>query len=68
MSRVAELRKRREITQRQLANLVGVTETTIRNWENSRSGVDWFERVARLCEALECTPKELLEYKSVEEE
>lgn len=62
MSRVAELRKDRAMTQRQLAELVGVTETTVRNWENNRSGVDWFERVARLCKALGCSPADLVKY------
>lgn len=62
MSRVAELRKRLEITQRELAEKVGVTETTVRNWENNRSGVEWFERIAKLCEALECTPNDLFRY------
>jgi len=66
VSRVAELRKQLDLTQRQLAEMVGVTETTIRNWENNRSGVEWFERIAKLCEALQCTPDKLFEYKSVE--
>jgi transcriptional regulator with XRE-family HTH domain len=62
VSRVAELRKKVEITQRQLAEKVGVTETTVRNWENNRSGVEWFERVSKLCNALECSPNELFQY------
>jgi putative transcriptional regulator len=53
------------MTQRQLADLVGVTETTVRNWENNRNGVDWFVRVAKLCDALDCTPGELVEYLDV---
>jgi putative transcriptional regulator len=66
VSRVAELRKQLDLTQRQLADMVGVTETTIRNWENNRSGIEWFERIAKLCEALQCTPDKLFEYKSIE--
>ncbi|WP_263970350.1 helix-turn-helix transcriptional regulator [Pseudanabaena sp. PCC 6802] len=65
MSRVALLRKKLGITQRQLADSVGVTETTIRNWENNRNGVDWFVRIAKLCEALECQPEELFDYEEV---
>jgi len=66
MSRVVELRKQLDLTQRQLAAMVGVTETTIRNWENNRSGVKWFERIAKLCEASQCIRDKLFEYKSVE--
>lgn len=68
MSRVAELRKRLDLTQRQLADMVGVTETTVRNWENNRSGVDWFERIAKLCDALQCDPGELIAYQEVGKE
>lgn len=46
VSCVTELRKRLNLTQKQLAKLVGVTETTIRNWENDRSAIEWFERIA----------------------
>jgi transcriptional regulator with XRE-family HTH domain len=65
VSHVAELRKSLGLTQRQLADIVGVTETTIRNWENNRSGVEWFERIAKLCNALQCTPNDLFGYKKV---
>ena len=66
MSKVAELRKELGLTQKELANLVGVTESTIRNWENNRNGIEWFERIAKLCNALKCGPDDLLKYKSVE--
>ena len=66
VSRVAELRKHQDLTQRELAALVGVTETTIRNWENNRSGVEWFERIAKLCNALGCTPNELFGYEKLD--
>jgi putative transcriptional regulator len=53
VSNVGKLRKDRGITQRELADLVGVTETTIRNWERDRS-------------ALECEPKDLITYMEVD--
>lgn len=67
VSRVAELRRKISITQRELAEQVGVTETTVRNWENNRSGVEWFQRVSRLCEALNCSPNDLFGYVEVGE-
>ncbi|MCC5660835.1 helix-turn-helix domain-containing protein [Nostoc sp. XA010] len=64
---IASLRQRVGLTQRQLADLVGVTETTVRNWENNRSGVEWFERVAKLCDSLQCTPNDLFGYQKIAE-
>lgn len=63
VSRVAELRTAAGLTQRELAILVGVTETTIRNLERNRNGVEQLERVAKLCKALNCGPADLIEYK-----
>jgi putative transcriptional regulator len=64
---IASLRQKVGLTQRQLADLVGVTETTVRNWENNRSGVEWFERVAKLCDSLQCTPNDLFGYQKIAE-
>jgi len=65
MSKVAELRKQVGLTQRELADLVGVTESTIRNLENNRNGVDQIERVVRLCRALKCSAEDLIHYVEV---
>ncbi|MBW4658092.1 MAG: helix-turn-helix domain-containing protein [Drouetiella hepatica Uher 2000/2452] len=62
VSKVAELRKRVGLTQRQLADEVGVTESTISNWEQGRNSLVWLERVAKLCHALKCTPDQLIDY------
>lgn len=67
MSRVAVLRKRAGLTQRQLADALGVTESTIANYEQGRNGLDWFERVAKLCKTLNCVPEDLIDYVSIEE-
>lgn len=67
VSNVAQLREKAGLTQRQLANLVGVTESTIRNLERNRNGVEQIERIVKLCRALRCNAEELIEYKSVEE-
>jgi putative transcriptional regulator len=66
VSKVAELRKRQKLTQRQLAISLDVTESTIANWENGRNGVEWFERIAKLCEALNCSPNQLFGYEEIE--
>ncbi len=60
VSKIADLRKRVGFTQRQLSDVVGVTESTVRNWEAGRNGLDLFVTVARLCKALNCTPDELV--------
>jgi transcriptional regulator with XRE-family HTH domain len=66
VSKVGELRRKAGLTQRQLADLVGVTESTIRNLENNRNGIEQLERFAKLCRALNCSPPDLFEYQSVE--
>ncbi len=68
VSKVAELRKAAGLTQRQLADAVSVTESTIRNWENNRSGVDMFVAIARLCKALNCQPEDLVKFTAVNED
>lgn len=61
MSKVAQLRKRKNLTQRQLADLVGVDPSTIRNWERDRGGIETFAKLARLCKTLDCTLEDLFE-------
>lgn len=65
MPKIRELREKRGLSQRRLAQALDLTENTIANWENGRTGLDWFERVAKLCEALECSPNELFGYVEV---
>ena len=60
--RISKLREEQQLTQLELANQVGVTETTIANWERGRSGLEWLDRLIRLCAALKCTPEDLLSY------
>jgi DNA-binding Xre family transcriptional regulator len=50
------------MTQLELSHEVGVTETSIQNWERSRGGLEAIERVVRLCKALECNVEDLIEY------
>jgi transcriptional regulator with XRE-family HTH domain len=68
VSRIAELREQVGLTQKELSNLVGVTENTIANWEKGRSGIDWIEKLIRLCKALNCDLKSLIDYQPPERE
>jgi transcriptional regulator with XRE-family HTH domain len=60
--RIALLRERAGLTQLELSRLVGVTESTIQNWESGRTGTDHIERIIRFCKALNCQVEELIEY------
>ncbi|WP_240518910.1 helix-turn-helix transcriptional regulator [Leptolyngbya sp. BC1307] len=59
MSKITELREQAGLTQRQLADFIGVDPSTIRNWERNRNSIESFVRFAKLCEALNCEPSEL---------
>ncbi len=59
--RIALLREKAGLTQLELSRLVGVTESTIQNWESGRTGTDHIERIIRFCKALNCQVQELIE-------
>ena len=65
MSRIAILRKDAGLTQRQLADAIGVTESSIRNLEHNRNGIGQLERFIKLCETLQCAPSDLIECKEL---
>ena len=58
------LREKAGLTQLELSRLVGVTESTIQNWESGRTGTDHIERIVRFCKALNCQVEDLIEYVS----
>ena len=62
--RIALLREKAGLTQLELSRLVGVTESTIQNWESGRTGTDHIERIIRFCKALNCQVDDLIEYMS----
>jgi transcriptional regulator with XRE-family HTH domain len=59
-ARIAEFRGDVPLTQRELALKLGVTETTIANWENGRRSLEWLVRSKKLCDALKCDLKDLV--------
>lgn len=65
VSKIASLRSGAGLTQLELSQKVGVTESTIANWETGRSDLKWIEKVIRLCDALNCQPKDLIAYQKV---
>lgn len=54
------LRARRRLSQRQLAALAGVRPDTISALERGETHGIQFETLARLCEALRCSPGDIL--------
>lgn len=56
---IQQLRKEKGLTQKELGNLVNVSDKTISKWENSNSIPDT-AMLPALCEALEVTVNELL--------
>lgn len=65
VSKVAKLRKKIGLTQKQLAVLVGVTSNTIQNWEKE-DGLNQLEKYIKLSILLGCNPNELFEYTYIE--
>ncbi len=61
-SNIAALREAADLTQRDVAQSLGVTETTIANWERGRSGLDWIDRLINLCRILDCELEDLISY------
>ena len=59
--RIALLREKAGLTQLELSRLVGVTESTIQNWESGRTGTDHIQRIIKFCKALNCKVEDLIE-------
>ncbi len=62
--RIAFLREKAGLTQLELSRLVGVTESTIQNWESGRTGIDHIQRIVKFCKALNCKVEDLIEHQS----
>ena len=60
VSRLADYRKRKGLSQDELARLSGLTKTTIQNWENGRN-LGAVVRVLKVCQELGVDIRELFE-------
>ena len=58
--KLRELREQAELTQVELAEAVGVDQTYISRLELNKRHAVGFDVLAKLCEALECEPGDLL--------
>ncbi len=58
-ARIKELRDRRTLSQRELAERSGVAHTTIHALETGKRGSAWPRTVRKLAEALDVEPHEL---------
>ena len=59
MNNIREIRKKRGITQKQLADALGVTESAVSHWEKDRRDPD-LTTLAQIGEILECSVDALL--------
>jgi transcriptional regulator with XRE-family HTH domain/mannose-6-phosphate isomerase-like protein (cupin superfamily) len=55
---IARLREKAGLTQSELAELIGVSENTIANWEKG-SASKWIRNLKRLCKILKCSLEDL---------
>lgn len=60
--RLAQLREQAGLTQLEVSQLLGVTENTVANWEKGRSGIEWIERIVKVCKLFGCNAEDLIEY------
>lgn len=66
VSRIAELREAKGMTQAELARIIGVDISTVRNLERNRTGINAIVRVVNLCQVFNCEAKDLIKYRDVE--
>ncbi len=64
--KISELRERASMTQLELSRKLGISETTMQNWESGRAGLEQLERFVKLCQLLNCQAEDLVEYQDKE--
>lgn len=55
ISNIRNIRESAGLTQRDIAYELGITETTIRNWENERTGFETIVTIWKLSKILKCS-------------
>ena len=65
--RIRNFREARKMTQKQLARLIGVTNSRVSNWEQGLNRPD-VDLLADICRALSVSPSELLDFNLLSEE
>lgn len=66
-SRIRRYREERGLSQKQLAELIGVKNNRVSNWEQGLNRPD-ADILAALCRALQVSPSELLDVRLVDDE
>lgn len=66
-SRIRKYREERGLSQKQLAELIGVKNNRVSNWEQGLNRPD-ADILAALCRALQVSPSELLDVRLVDDE
>ncbi|GBF80508.1 helix-turn-helix transcriptional regulator [Aphanothece sacrum] len=60
---IKTIREEKNLTRKELANIFGVTEMTIYNWENNNNIFEeWIEKIIKGCELLEYNLNDLKEF------
>jgi len=67
ISKLAEYRKKKGLSQDDLAQQTGLTKTTVQNWENGRN-LGAVIRVLKVCQRLDVDLRELFDFKDADDE
>jgi transcriptional regulator with XRE-family HTH domain len=67
ISKLAEYRKNKGLSQDELAQQTGLTKTTVQNWENGRN-LGAVIRVLKVCQRLDVDIRELFDLKDTNDE
>lgn len=67
ISKLAECRKNKGLSQDDLAQQTGLTKTTVQNWENGRN-LGAVIRVLKVCQRLDVDIRELFDLKDTSDE